>query len=63
MFLKKLLRCRPYVHIDCHFRFDARFREIRVNSILRCLRIPKRRNDDNHQLEVPTRHLKPDFEL
>ncbi len=20
MFLKKLLRCRPYVHTDCHFR-------------------------------------------
>jgi hypothetical protein len=24
---------------------------------------PKRRNDDNHQLEVPNWHLKPDLDL
>ena len=39
---EKLLRCKPYVHTDCHFRFDACFREIRAYfDVLRILKTSK----------------------
>jgi hypothetical protein len=50
-------------HTDCHFRFDACFRAIDGTDTSMFREFPKRRNDGNHQLEVPNWHLKPDLDL